>query len=310
MNALLLSVLLSGPATNWDSWGPVEFGISWPLVAAGNIETNGNDILLDDSDQVIFGTGGDTSLTFDGTSFKLALADCGAGACDVITISAGGDDIYLSNGGRIYFDGLGGCDFISSPTSDSLYLYTGCTQSLLITSSLIGLRRNTRVYDNSIFYFGDNNDIGFSYDETTDDRFEESTSAGLVRSVDTASTTTQFHGAVVFNSLLVEVPSADQSLSAGTTMTVTNRIMRVVGNGGAVTLTSTPHLTDASDGVCTKIQGTDDTNTVTLQDESNLANSGMQLSGGADFTLGQGDILEVCYDSGDDNWYEVSRSNN
>lgn len=108
----------------------------------------------------------------------------------------------------------------------------------------------------------------------------------------------------------VYVPSADQSLLAATQITVTNAIMRVVGNGGAVTLTGTPTIVDSVDGDCVKIQGTSDANTVKLQDEAQLANTGLQLSGGADFTLGQGDMIGLCYDLGDDKWYEVSRSDN
>lgn len=111
-------------------------------------------------------------------------------------------------------------------------------------------------------------------------------------------------GPIVYN------PSSDQSLAAGDTLTVTNGIMRVTGSGGAVTLTSTPHITDATDGTCVIIQGTHNTNTLTLQDEAQLANSGMQLAGAADCTLGQGDTLQVCYDSGDDNWYSISECNN
>jgi hypothetical protein len=109
---------------------------------------------------------------------------------------------------------------------------------------------------------------------------------------------------------LVYTPSSDQSLSAGSTIPTKNGITRVVGNGGAVTLTSTPHIADASDGTIIIIQGTNDTNTLTLQDEAQLANSGMQLPGGADCTLGAGDTITLMYDSGDDNWIGLSGCNN
>jgi len=54
----------------------------------------------------------------------------------------------------------------------------------------------------------------------------------------------------------------------------------VAGNGGAVTVTATPSVTAcASDGQELVIIGTDNTNTVTLQDQSNLASSGLSLNG-------------------------------
>lgn len=116
--------------------------------------------------------------------------------------------------------------------------------------------------------------------------------------------------ALTVNGVVTYTPSGDTSLLAGTTITVTNGIMRIVGNGGAVTLTNTPTIADASDGTTITIQGTSDTNTVKLQDEAQLADTGLQLSGGQDFTLGIGDTITLFYDSGDDNWYEKSRSDN
>jgi hypothetical protein len=106
-------------------------------------------------------------------------------------------------------------------------------------------------------------------------------------------------------------PSDTQVLVAGTAVTVTKPIMRIdSGAGGAVTMTATPTVTDGVDGECVIFQGDDDTNTITFQDESSLANSGLQLAGGVNFTFGQGDTLHICYDIGDDNWYEISRSDN
>ena len=86
--------------------------------------------------------------------------------------------------------------------------------------------------------------------------------------------------------------------------------MRIQGSGGAVTVTATPNIADGIDGQILILQGISDTNLLTLQDAGNLANSGLQLSGGIDFTLGQGDTINLIYDAGDDTWYEVSRSDN
>jgi hypothetical protein len=109
-------------------------------------------------------------------------------------------------------------------------------------------------------------------------------------------------------------PSTDFTIRNTPALQPTQSYIRVVGNyagaPGAVIVTSTPSIADGSDGERLLIQGTSDTNTVTYQDESNLGNSGLQLAGGADITLGVGDTIELIYDAGDDNWYEISRSNN
>lgn len=83
----------------------------------------------------------------------------------------------------------------------------------------------------------------------------------------------------------------------------TRTIMRVAGNGGAVTNIG---LADGEDdGQMVILQGTSDANTVTLTDNRNC-----QLSGGANMTLGNGDTIQLIWDEGDSDWYEVSRSNN
>ena len=118
--------------------------------------------------------------------------------------------------------------------------------------------------------------------------------------------------AVVADKAFCLDPLGTVSLSAGTTLASTNSYARVVGNGGAVTLSSTPNV-DAGqyDGQILVIQGTDDTNTVTFQDDNNLIGSTMRLNGGADATLGDGDILSLIWHSySGGSWYEVARSNN
>jgi len=138
------------------------------------------------------------------------------------------------------------------------------------------------------------------------------TSHGLTDN-DDALVTQHFEvdGTLFKDGVTVNDPSTTQVLVAGTGLTVSKSLMRIdSGAAGAVTMTATPTIVDGTDGTCVIIQGDDDTNTVKFQDESNLANSGLQLSGGTDFTFGKGDTLEVCYDLGDDNWYEISRSDN
>jgi len=129
--------------------------------------------------------------------------------------------------------------------------------------------------------------------------------------VTATSHTHEITGFQALDAVRVYTPSGDQSLSAATTMTVSDGIMRVVGNGGAVTSTATPFLTSpASDGTMVIIQGTDDTNTVKIQDESDVAGSELQLKNNQAFTLGNGDIIALVYDSGMDDWLELYRSDN
>ena len=105
-------------------------------------------------------------------------------------------------------------------------------------------------------------------------------------------------------------PSADQSLAAGDDIELTGKIVRVTGNGGAVTLTSTPTIeAGEEDGQIVIIQGTDNTNTVTLQDKSSLAGTTLALDAQVDATLGQGDTLMLMWDAGDSLYYEISRAN-
>jgi hypothetical protein len=110
---------------------------------------------------------------------------------------------------------------------------------------------------------------------------------------------------------LSTTPSGDQTIAAGTSITVANNIIRVVGDSGPVVSTATPFLASpAVDGVCVKLQGTNETNTVTIQDDSVIAGSELQLSHNQSFILGKGDMIELCYDLDDDDWYENGRSDN
>lgn len=104
--------------------------------------------------------------------------------------------------------------------------------------------------------------------------------------------------------------TAVQSLSAGSTIPNSgNATVLVAGNGGAVTLTSTPTIADGiAGGQILTITGTS-ANTVTLQDEGTLPGSNIQL-GAATRVLGQGDILVMEFYESDSFWYERSFSDN
>ncbi len=83
--------------------------------------------------------------------------------------------------------------------------------------------------------------------------------------------------------------------------------IRVAGLEGAVTLTSTPSILPGQDGQMLCILGTADDDTVSLQDQGVLANSGLGL-GVAARTLSRGDILTLRYEEADATWWEVSFS--
>ena len=103
------------------------------------------------------------------------------------------------------------------------------------------------------------------------------------------------------------VPSGDTAQANDSAVDCnSNTIARVVGDGAATILDTDPAISDGvSDGQICIIQGTSDANTVQIVDNVNT-----QLDGAAAVTLGQGDILQVVWDSGDSFWYEMSRSNN
>jgi len=108
---------------------------------------------------------------------------------------------------------------------------------------------------------------------------------------------------------VVITPIADATFLAAATVPSTGAIQRVAGDGAARSLTSTPSIADAAaDGVCIKFFGTSAANTLTFQDEDNLAATGLALNGDVDITIGLGDNFEVCYDSGDDLWRETYRA--
>jgi len=150
--------------------------------------------------------------------------------------------------------------------------------------------------------------VKWDYDTATDNEVELSAFPG--------SGATQFHmnwEQIKMTGGTIYVPSSDNVIAAATGITaamMVKKIVRVVGNTGDITITATPSLADMSDGQVVIFQGTDDTDTVTFQDEAQLGNSDLQLDAAADMTLGLGDTLTIMYDLGEDEWFELSRSNN
>jgi hypothetical protein len=79
--------------------------------------------------------------------------------------------------------------------------------------------------------------------------------------------------------------------------------MFVQGDGGAVTVTGNPAIGAGTDKDRLTLVGQSDTNTLTF-----TSGNGLSLSGGAAFTLGAEDTLQLSYDSGASVWRETSRS--
>ena len=98
------------------------------------------------------------------------------------------------------------------------------------------------------------------------------------------------------------VSTAATSLAAGATLSQSASLHRVNGSTGAVTLSaSTPiSTTGALDGVVLELEGTSDTNTVTVPDSGTV-----DLNG--DFTLYAGSSLRLVYNSTRALWVEKNR---
>lgn len=108
------------------------------------------------------------------------------------------------------------------------------------------------------------------------------------------------------NSVILSAKEAPGSatLAAGDAIPCSTRTVRVAGDGGAVDLTSTPQVAAGQfDGQELSIVGSDDTNTVTLDDGDGLA-----LVGAASIALGAGDTLALRWDEADGLWRELFRA--
>jgi hypothetical protein len=123
-----------------------------------------------------------------------------------------------------------------------------------------------------------------------------------------------YDAGVTVASVFISTPPADRILSTAGgwpgTISANARYVRV-GGTAALTLTSDPTITaGSSDGQEIIVQGVDDVNTITIQDESNNPGSTLELVGDVNFLIGKGDIWHGIWDSGDSKWYEIGRSDN
>lgn len=95
--------------------------------------------------------------------------------------------------------------------------------------------------------------------------------------------------------------STTSALAAGATLTPTHPTHRVSGSGSAVTLSASTSIANGTyNGELLRLEGDHATNTVTIQDASNV-----QLRG--DITLGLNDTLDLVWDSTLGDWKETAR---
>ena len=99
----------------------------------------------------------------------------------------------------------------------------------------------------------------------------------------------------------IHTPSTDTSITAAGGITVTRAIMRIAGDSGAIDITADPQIVAGTDGQIVIIQGTHDTNMVTLDNGTGLALS-------AQIILAKNDNITLMYDSGETVWIETSRT--
>lgn len=103
--------------------------------------------------------------------------------------------------------------------------------------------------------------------------------------------------------------NASATVSGGGTITVSTtqreQYFRISGNGGAVSLSTTPFgVASWTDGTIVRLVGTSDTNTVSL--DHNDADNGAVLNG--DCTLSKYNILTLIWDTELNRWIELTRN--
>ncbi len=121
---------------------------------------------------------------------------------------------------------------------------------------------------------------------------------------DIAADTVSVTAKVTVAGALVTTPSEETQVAAATGVTaahIQRTYLKVRGNSGAVDISATPQIAAGSDGQMLTLQGTDDTNTLKLDDGTGLA-----LAGGISFTLKQGHVIQFIYDG--TVWRELFRT--
>ncbi len=105
------------------------------------------------------------------------------------------------------------------------------------------------------------------------------------------------------NGTLAIKGSALTNITAGGGITVTKSVMKIQGSGAAVDISANPQITAGTDGQILVLKGGSDTNTVKFDN-----GTGISLTDGLSFTLGNKDTITLIYDATDAEWIEISRS--
>lgn len=102
-------------------------------------------------------------------------------------------------------------------------------------------------------------------------------------------------------------PSTTQKIIATRAIqAIVNSIIRLQSaTGGSVDITANPQISAGYDGQEIILEGQDNTKTVKLDN-----GDGLQLAGGASFTLTEGDILKLHFNKSRSIWIENYRSTN
>lgn len=181
---------------------------------------------------------------------------------------------------------------------------TGGFTPITIEAAAGNQRFNIRTAETVINDIGGDKDFRVEGDTEGNLLFIDASTERVGISTASPSTTFEVSGTISYE------PSTTQNITAAGGITVTNGVMRVQGNAAPITITATPSIVDGQDGEMVLLQGDNDTNTVTIQDEAQLASSGFSCDSNANVTLGKGDMVWIQFDVGDDKWYCVSPLSN
>lgn len=97
----------------------------------------------------------------------------------------------------------------------------------------------------------------------------------------------------------------NQTVTAAVPISPAASYIRITGNGGHITMSANPQISAGYPGQLIFIQGTDNSQTVTISN-----GNGVKTAFNQPFKMGRFDIIEFIYDPVETTWVELNRSNN
>ena len=205
---------------------------------------------------------------------------------------------------------------VSAPSFGAVALATEVSGTLPIAN---GGTNNTSYTDGSLIFY---NSTGTKFDQNNANLFWDNStkSIGVGNITPRASIEVtgdiRASGSVEVGSLLVDgktvyTPSATRNIVAGTgvtaAMVAASNVILIQGSGGNVTVTANPAIAAGTDGQIIVLVGVNDSQTVLF-----TGGTGIRLSANTNFTMGDGDVLEMIYSSAVSvaSWIEISRTDN